>query len=88
MIRGLVIFLFLFVIYSALKIVVRSAVKSYHDDDEHRQDRRIRGDEMVLDPECHTYVLKDRAIERRVRGTPTYFCSEACAARYAEKIRS
>jgi hypothetical protein len=87
MIRGLVIFLALFAIYSALKIVIRSAVKSYHTDTQ-RRDRRIMGDEMVLDPECHTYVLKDRAVTRRIRGTMTHFCSDACARRYEEKNRT
>jgi hypothetical protein len=86
MIRGLVFFLALFVIYSAIKVVVRSAVKAYHTD-EQRRDRRIIGDEMVLDPECHTYVLKDRAVTRRIRGALTHFCSDACARRYEEKNR-
>jgi hypothetical protein len=87
MIRGLLIFLVIFVVYSALRTVVRSAVKAYHDD-EQRRGRRIIGDEMVLDPECHTYVVKDRAIARRIRGTLTYFCSDDCAGRYEKKNRA
>lgn len=85
--RGLLFFLAIFVIYFALKTVVRSAVRSYHDD-EQRRNRRVIGDEMVLDPECRTYVVKDRAIARRIRGTLTYFCSEACARQYEEKNRA
>jgi len=46
------------------------------------------GDEMVLDPECHTYVVKDRAVSRHIRGTLTHFCSDACARRYEEKNRA
>jgi YHS domain-containing protein len=87
MMRGLLFFLAIFVIYFALKTVVRSAVRSYHDD-EQRRNRRVIGDEMVLDPECHTYVVKDRAVARRIRGTLTYFCSEACARQYEEKNRA
>jgi YHS domain-containing protein len=87
MMRGLLFFLAIFVIYFALKTVVRSAVKSYHDD-EHQRSRRVIGDEMVLDPECRTYVVKDRAVARRIRGTLTYFCSEACARQYEEKNRA
>jgi hypothetical protein len=87
MIRGLLFFLVIFVIYSALKTVVRSAVKAYHDD-EQRRGRRIMGDEMVLDPECSTYVVKDRAVTRRIRGTLTHFCSDACARRYEDKTRA
>jgi YHS domain-containing protein len=85
--RGLLFFLAIFVIYFAVKTVVRSAVKSYHDDEKQRS-RRVIGDEMVLDPECHTYVVKDRAVARRIRGTLTYFCSEACARQYEEKNRA
>jgi hypothetical protein len=87
MMRGLLFFLGIFVIYFALKTVVRSAVRSYHDD-EQRRNRRVIGDEMVLDPECRTYVVKDRAVTRRIRGTLTCFCSEACARQYEEKNRA
>jgi YHS domain-containing protein len=87
MIRGVVFFLVIFVIYSALKTVVRSAVKAYHDG-EQRHGRQIMGDEMVLDPECRTYVVKDRAVTRRIRGTLTHFCSDACARRYEDKYRA
>ena len=87
MIRGLLFFLVIFIIYSAIKTMVRSAVKTYHEDDQ-RRSRQIMGDEMVLDPECRTYVLKDRAVSRRIRGTLTYFCSDACAQRYEDKNRA
>ena len=87
MIRFLLFFLVIMLIYSALKTVVRSAVKGYREDEKGRS-RRIMGDEMVLDPECHTYVVKDRAVTRRIRGTLTHFCSDACARRYEDKYRA
>jgi len=87
MIRGLLIFLVIFVIYSALRTVVRSAVKAFHDDEQQRG-RRVIGDEMVLDPECRTYVVKDRAVTRHIRGTLKHFCSDVCAGRYEEKNRT
>jgi YHS domain-containing protein len=86
MIRGLLFFLVIFMIYSALKTVVRSAFKAYHED-EQRRGGQIMGDEMVLDPECHTYVVKNRAVSRRIRGTLTHFCSDECARRYEDKKR-
>ena len=85
--RGLLFFLAIFVIYSAIKTIVHSAVKAYHND-EQRRGRQIMGDEMVLDPECHTYVVKDRAVTRRIRGTLTHFCSDACARRYEDNSRT
>jgi len=87
MIRFIVLLLIIFSIYTALKIVVRSAVKGYREEEKGRG-RQIMGDEMVLDPECHTYVVKDRAVSRHIRGTLTHFCSDACARRYEEKNRA
>ena len=87
MIRGVLFLFVIFVIYYALKTVVRSAVKAFHED-EQRRSRRIMGDEMVLDPECRTYVVKDRAVTRRIRGTLIHFCSDACAGRYEDKNRA
>ncbi len=83
MMRNLVIFIAVVFIYYAVKTVVVSAMKSYHEKD--RGPARIKGEEMVLDPECRTYVVKDRAINRRVRGKVHSFCSEACAQRYEER---
>ncbi len=77
----------IYLIYYALKIVVRSAVKTYRADDQRRGARPI-GDEMVLDPECRTYVVKDRAITRHIRGTLVHFCSDVCAGRYEDKNRT
>jgi YHS domain-containing protein len=87
MIRFLLSLLVILLIYSALKTVVRSALKGYREDEKGRS-RRIMGDEMVLDPECHTYVVKDRAVTRHIRGTLTHFCSDTCARRYEDKNRS
>ena len=40
-------------------------------------------DELVKDPVCQTYVVRSRAVTGRgVDGAP-YFCSTACARRYA-----
>jgi YHS domain-containing protein len=84
MLRGILIFFCILIIYNALKTVFRSARQAYHREDPRT---RIMGDEMVQDPECHTYVLKDRAVVRRIRGANTYFCSDDCARQYEEKNR-
>lgn len=87
MIRVLLFLLIIFLIYSALKTVVRAAVRGYREDEKGRS-RKILGDEMVLDPECHTYVVKDRAVTRHIRGALTHFCSDACARRHEDKNRA
>ena len=84
MLRGILVFLVISVIYYALKTVVRSALKTYRVDEKKRS-KRVMGDEMVLDPECSTYVVKDRAVIRQIRGTNIHFCSDDCAKRYEDK---
>ncbi len=85
MIRSLLVFIVIVVIYYSLKTVIRSALKAYHE--EHNGPARLKGEELVLDPECRTYVVKDRALTRRLGGKLYSFCSEACAQRFAEKHR-
>lgn len=85
MIRTILIFILLVLVYQSLKIVFRSAVRASREKGERA---RIRGEEMVLDPECKTYVLKDRAVARAVRGTKEYFCSEACAQKFEARNRN
>jgi YHS domain-containing protein len=43
---------------------------------------------MVQDPQCRTYVVKDRALIRRIGGRTVYFCSAACADNYERGHRS
>ena len=82
--RVLLIFLALVLIYYAIKTIARSAFRAYHQEG---TGERLKGEEMVLDPQCHTYIVKDRAITRRVQGSTRFFCSEACAQRYEEGHR-
>jgi YHS domain-containing protein len=85
MIRNILVLIFIFVIYYALRTVFRSAREAYHTGE--KQDR-LRGEEMVLDPECHTYVVKARSTALRIGGKSVYFCSETCAKRYEVKKRN
>jgi len=43
-------------------------------------------DELVKDPVCRTYVVRSRAVCRIRGGEPSYFCSDACARRWAPGI--
>jgi len=85
-IRSLLIFFFIVIIYYAVKTVIRSAYTAYHGEGTPRA--RYKGNELVLDPQCRTYVIKDRAVTRRVRGKLCSFCSETCARQYEEKNRN
>lgn len=43
---------------------------------------RALRDELIKDPVCQTYVVRSRAVTRRVGGDTYYFCSPECAARF------
>jgi hypothetical protein len=82
--RGLLLFIAVIVLYYVIKTVVRSALMSYRQEEPRRQ---LKGEDMVLDPQCRTYVVKDRAVTRRIGGSVHSFCSETCAQRYEEAHR-
>ncbi len=83
MIRALLYVILIMVLYHAIKAIFRSAVSAYQGDEPRQRSARLPGGDMVLDPQCKTYVLKDRAVTRRINGSTTYFCSDACADEYA-----
>ncbi len=86
MIRTVLIFLLLVLIYQAARIVFRSASRAAREKDD--RPGPLPGREMVLDPECRTYVVKDRAVVRSVRGTTHYYCSESCARKHEARGRA
>ena len=85
MIRAILIFTLLTVVYLAVKTVFRSARDAYHGGEP--REPRIPGEEMVQDPQCRTYVVKGRAVTRRAGGRKQYFCSDACADAYIRRLR-
>ena len=85
MIRVLFIFFLAMLVYSAIKTVLRAAGRAYHEGERKAQ---VHGAEMVLDPQCRTYVIRGRAIMRRIDGKPMYFCSEDCASKHEASLRS
>ena len=39
-------------------------------------------EELIKDPQCGAYFLKQRGVEALVGGERIYFCSEACRGKY------
>jgi len=85
MIRALFIVFLGMLLYSAIKTVLRAASRSYREGERKAQ---VHGAEMVLDPQCRTYVIKDRATARRIKGNLIYFCSEDCANKHEAQSRT
>lgn len=77
----------LIVVYAALAYLVVRALVRWLIQARPKPERRDAGGpadgEMVLDPECGVYVLKDRAVTRIIRGSVLGFCSEKCADAHA-----
>ena len=69
--RLLLLFVICYIVILALKSL--NAAKKAKSDEAAKL-----GEQMVLDPQCQTYVPKSEALERRGK----YFCSEECARRY------
>jgi uncharacterized protein len=85
MIRYLLLVLLFLALYHAVRVLLRSAFQAYHaGEDTGRTSVR----EMVQDPQCRTYIVKDRAVARRIGGAPVYFCSTACADAYENAHRT
>jgi YHS domain-containing protein len=38
--------------------------------------------ELIRDPQCGTYFLRQRGVEARIGGKRIYFCSEECRDKY------
>ncbi|MBW1973246.1 MAG: hypothetical protein DRG20_01850 [Deltaproteobacteria bacterium] len=44
-------------------------------------------EEMVQDPNCHTFIPKSSAYKKRINGKTEYFCSKECFENYKKKIK-
>ncbi len=71
-----------FLIFLVIVYVVWSALKSYlaaRRTPARKSDlRAASGDEMVLDPQCQSYIPKAEAVAHAGK----YFCSQECARLY------
>jgi hypothetical protein len=62
------------IIFSALRSLVRARRQKTSGPHRFRAD----GEEMILDPQCHSYVPKSAAVLK----SGQYFCSQECARLY------
>ena len=74
MLRLLLFLLLCYLVFAALKALARGRKTKPAD----RQAFDRDGEEMVLDPQCHSYVAKSDAVLKAGQ----YFCSQECARVY------
>lgn len=82
-------FLALLVIAGLLFLVLRASVHAFlaglRGGGPGGSTRRPPLDELVKDPVCETYIPRRKAIARGSGAATRYFCSAACADRYAAR---
>ena len=50
-----------------------------------KKDGMSRGEDLVEDPCCHTYIPVSNACEYLIDGRPVYFCSQKCLDEYRSR---
>ena len=70
LLRLLFLFVIIYIVYSAFKPLLRGGKKTANP--------AQLGEQMVLDPQCQTYLPISEAVSRQGK----FFCSEECAQRY------
>ncbi|MEE9911399.1 MAG: hypothetical protein K4571_06705 [Deltaproteobacteria bacterium] len=78
-IKLLVILVLLYVGYRV--VVMLRRVKS-QDVEGRRVDTPPKGEDLVQDPLCRTYVPKSQAYVKEIDGQDQYFCSSECCEKY------
>ena len=48
-------------------------------------EKTARGEEMIQDPQCGTYVPRNDAVTGQLKGTTHYFCSTDCQHKYQNR---
>jgi uncharacterized protein len=69
-----------FVLYTSVHLLILGTAPR-----KKRPERGGEPEELVQDPFCQTYIPKQTAIRRKVKGTEYFFCSPACLKNYLKK---
>jgi YHS domain-containing protein len=79
----LIIYIFLgYLIYRVGKSWFRSLESGNYPDEDASS---LKETELVQDPECGTYFLKQRGVSAHIGGQTLFFCSNACRDKYLGK---
>ena len=86
MVRLLVFALLVWGLYLLIKKLTKAFFNSYipgqhtHDSDSEA--------EMIRDPQCGAYFMKQKGVKAVIEGRGVYFCSKECRDRYLETRRT
>jgi YHS domain-containing protein len=51
------------------------------------REKTRRGEDMVQDPQCGTYIPRSEALEKVVKGKKYFFCSKECRDAFVRKSK-
>jgi len=80
MIRLLLLAILGFVVYSVVVMLVRQLTGRRPTVP---REKTGRGEDMVKDPQCGTYLPRSEALTKQVDGETWYFCSKDCRDKYS-----
>lgn len=81
MTRLIFILILIYVLYLAIKIFFKKG-----DSGVSGRESSAVVSEMVQDPFCKTWVPKNEAFRKVLKGKEIYFCSSECAEKYEKKM--
>jgi uncharacterized protein len=84
-IRFLALAVLAFLLFLVLRASVHAFLRGLRGDSRTAPRRRAGLDELVKDPVCETYIPRRKAISRGSGPAVHYFCSAACADKYAAR---
>lgn len=70
-----------FLVYTVFQMIRQAVLKPPGPPPE----KTRRGEEMIRDPQCGTYVPRNDAVKTEIKGKSHYFCSPECRDKYLER---
>lgn len=80
MLRLVLYAILIYLAYRILRPWVISLIGSSKED--HHASSSLEEAELIRDPQCGTYFLRQRGVEAKIGGRSVYFCSEDCRDKY------
>lgn len=88
MVRLLVFALLIYLGYRFLKSRISSMLTPGEDATRLKTPGGLQDAEMIRDPQCGVYFLKNQGVAARVQGETLHFCSTACRDSYLKNKQS
>lgn len=82
-IRTILLLLSIYIVYRLVKYIVRPQNRSVNEN--RYKSVSEKGEDLVEDQFCHTYIPLSQAYKKEIAGQDFYFCSKECSEKYILK---